>query len=107
MKTTMIINNRKCFKYNSKWLPANDNDNEATSFLVEQPPGVLHENYGPLQLDQNHSVNSDDSVLSDMELGIRRLQVASSSTASRLTDDILGLLDTQYTELEKQLLSIG
>ena len=34
MKTTMIINNRKCFKYNSKWLPANDNDNENWRYIA-------------------------------------------------------------------------
>ena len=32
--TTMIINNRKCFKYNGKWLPANDNDNENRRYIA-------------------------------------------------------------------------
>lgn len=79
----------------------NDNDNEATSFLVEQPPGILRENYGPLQLDQTNSINSDDSVLSDMELGIRRLQVASSSSVSRLTDEVLAQIIPPFTRLQK------
>lgn len=36
-----------------------------------------------------------------MELGIRRLQVASSSTASRLTDDILAQVLPPFTRLQK------
>ncbi|KAK8794587.1 hypothetical protein WA171_003709 [Blastocystis sp. BT1] len=32
--TTMIINNRKCFKYNGKWLPTNDSDNENRKYIA-------------------------------------------------------------------------
>lgn len=77
----------------------NDNDNDTIAYFMERYPGNIH--YGPLQIEDVRKNNTDESVLSDMELGIRRLQVANHAPDSRLTDEIISQVIPPFTRLQK------
>ena len=79
----------------------NDNESEALNYLVEQPPDVIAALSSPIQIDAHLSTCSDSSVLADMELGIRQLQILPSATEQAITEESLSLVIPPFTRLQK------
>ena len=79
----------------------NDAETEAYNYLTENPPGVLQEIIRPLHISKSEATDQDESILTDMEFGIRKQLISNDTSEKSITDETLQTVIPSFAHLQR------